>query len=325
MLLCSNIVPYRIDGFINHPIYNRIMLVDEKIYERIIRKKDELERLRPFDQAALHKLQETFRVELTYNSNAIEGNSLSLSETKLVLEEGVTIGGKTLKEHLEAINHSKAIDFVESLVHKREITEADVLNIHAIILDKINPPNAGFYRSGSVRISGTAYTPPNAAKVPGLIQEVYRLLNTKSGEPIEIAAIIHQKFVDIHPFIDGNGRTVRLLLNLYLMRNGYPPVILLKVERKKYILTIMKGQLERNFKPFVNFVAKAVERSLDIYLDALGISQKDYLTLSQAAKISKNRYSEEYLSLLARTGKIGAVKFGRNWRITRSEEHTSEL
>src|SRR3989344_9549012 len=160
MLLCSNIVPYRIDGFINHPIYNRIMLVDEKIYERIIRKKDELERLRPFDQAALHKLQETFRVDLTYNSNAIEGNSLSLSETKLVLEEGLTIGGKSMREHLEVMNHSKAIDFVESLVKKPGIGELDVLNLHASILDRIDPQNAGFYRRSAVRISGTAYAPP---------------------------------------------------------------------------------------------------------------------------------------------------------------------
>ncbi|MBI5227808.1 Fic family protein [Candidatus Micrarchaeota archaeon] len=293
------------------------MLLDKNIFERILKRKKELEALKPFDQNALHKLQETFRVDLTYNSNAIEGNLLSLNETKLVLEEGITIGGKTLSEHLEATNHAKAIDFLESLALKKQVSELDVLNIHAIILDRINPQNAGFYRIGGVRISGTNYVPPNAAKIPKLMQEVYRLLNAKSGEPIETAAIIHQKFVDIHPFIDGNGRTARLLLNLYLMRNNYPPVILLKAERKKYIRTIMEGQLGKNYAPFVNFVAKAVERSLDIYLDTLGNSQKDYMTLSEAAKISKNHYGEEYLSLLARTGKIGAIKFGRNWKITK--------
>ena len=265
-------------------------------------------------------------MELTYNSNAIEGNSLSLSETKLVLEEGITIGGKSLKEHLEATNHSKAIDFVESLVKKPKIEEQDVLNLHAIILDRIDQENAGFYRRGAVRISGTDYSLPNAAKVPKLMQEVYSLLNTNGGEPIEAAAMIHQRFVDIHPFIDGNGRTARLLLNLYLMRNGYPPVILLRVERKKYIRTIMEGQLNNDYAPFVNFIAKAVERSLDIYLDALGINQKEYLTLAEAAKISRNSYSEEYLSLLARNGKIGAIKFGRNWKITKEalEEYEKE-
>jgi excisionase family DNA binding protein len=302
------------------------MPIEENTYERILRKKNELDALRPFGIGALHKLQETFRVELTYNSNAIEGNSLSLSETKLVLEEGVTIGGKSLKEHLEATNHSKAIDFIESLVKKTRIGEQDVLNTHAIILDRIDPENSGFYRRGAVRISGTDYSPPNAAKVPGLMQEVYHMLNAKGGEPIETAAMIHQRFVDIHPFIDGNGRTARLLLNLYLMRNGYPPVILLKAERKRYIRVIIEEQVGGDSAPFVNFVAKAVERSLDIYLDALGKEQKEYLTLAEAAKISRNGYSEEYLSLLARNGKIGAVKFGRNWKITKEalEEYEKE-
>ena len=178
------------------------MAIDESIYGRIIRKREALDKLRPFNQGALHKLQETFRVDMTYNSNAIEGNSLSLSETKMVLEEGITVGGKTLKEHLEVTNHSEAIDFLQSLVSKGEIREVDVLNLHAIILDRIDPQNAGYYRMGAVRISGTDYTPPNAAKVPTLMQEVYRMLNGKDGEPIETGAKIHQKFVDIHPFID---------------------------------------------------------------------------------------------------------------------------
>jgi Fic family protein len=293
------------------------MTLDERTYENILKKREKLDGLRPFNKGALLRLQESFRVSLTYNSNAIEGNSLSLRETKIVLEEGITIGGKSLKEHLEATNHSKAIDFIESLVHKKRIEEIDVLNLHAIILDRIDLENAGFYRRSGVRISGTDYTPPNAAKVPELMKEIYAVLNSKTGNPIETAAIIHQKFVDIHPFIDGNGRTARLLLNLYLMRNGYPPVIILKIERKKYIETIIQGQTKKNVDPFMNFIAKAVERSLDIYLDSLGKSQKEYLTLTEAAKVSKNKYSEEYLSLLARIGKINAVKFGRNWKITK--------
>jgi excisionase family DNA binding protein len=302
------------------------MTIDVNIYKRILEKRNALDKLRPFNRGALAKLQETFRVDLTYNSNAIEGNSLSLSETKLVLEEGITIGGKSMREHLEVTNHSKAIDFVESLVNKPRIEEIDVLNLHAMILDRIDPENAGFYRRGAVRISGTSYTPPNPVKVPALMQEVYALMNTKGGEPIDTAARIHQRFVDIHPFIDGNGRTARLLLNMYLMRNGYPPVIILRVERLKYIRTIMQSRAENDILPFANFVAKAVERSLDIYLDSLGTSAKEYLTLAEAAKLSKNGYSQEYLSLLARTGKIGAVKFGRNWKITKEalEEYESE-
>ena len=293
------------------------MALDNAIYSRVLEKEKALGKLRPFNKGALARLQETFRVDLTYNSNAIEGNSLSLSETKLVLEEGLTIGGKTMKEHLEVTNHSKAIDFVESLVNKPVIEEIDVLNLHAMILDRIDPQNAGFYRHGAVRISGTDYTPPNPAKVPALMQEVYALLKARGGEPIEAASRIHQRFVDIHPFVDGNGRTARLLLNLYLMRNGYPPVIILRAERQKYIRTIMQSRAENDIAPFANFVAKAVERSLDIYLDSLGKNPGEYMGLSEAAKISKNGYSQEYLSLLARTGKIGAVRFGRNWKITK--------
>lgn len=302
------------------------MAIDEAIYARVLEKRGELDKLRPFNKGALAKLQETFRVDLTYNSNAIEGNSLSLSETRLVLEEGITIGGKSMKEHLEVTNHSKAIDFVQTLVDKPAIGEIDVLNLHALILDRIDPENAGFYRRGAVKISGTTYTPPNPVKVPALMREVYILLKTKGGEPIETAAKIHQRFVDVHPFIDGNGRTARLLLNLYLMRNGYPPVIILRAERKKYITSIMKARTENDINPFADFVAKAVERSLDIYLDSLGKNPGEYLDLADAAKISRNGYSQEYLSLLARTGKIGAVKFGRNWKITKEalEEYEKE-
>ena len=288
----------------------------DELRKRILEKKRALDKLRPFNKGALHKLQETFRVDMTYNSNAIEGNSLSLSETKLVIEEGITIGGKTLKEHLEATNHSSAINFIESLIKKPRIEEIDVLNIHAIILDRIDSQNAGFYRRGAVRISGTNYLPPNSIKVPDLMKEVYLLLNLK-GDVIKRASKIHQKFVDIHPFVDGNGRTARLLLNLYLMRNDYPPVIILKVERKKYISTIMQSRETKSIEFFANFIVRSIERSLDIYLDSVGTESKEYFTLGEAAKISKNNYSQEYLSLLARTGKIEAVKFGRNWKITK--------
>jgi Fic family protein len=292
------------------------MGIQTETEQRIKRKKKELNALRPFNKGALLKLQESFRVSITYNSNAIEGNTLSLSETKLVVQEGLTVGGKSMKEHLEAVNHAHAIDFVSSLVEKPHIQEMDVLNLHALILDRIDPQNAGFYRRTAVRITGTDYSPPNAQKIPEQMKEVYRLLNTKTEQPIQTASEVHQRFVDIHPFIDGNGRTARLLLNLYLMRNNYPPAIILKTERKKYISTIIRSRAEADASIFANFLARAVERSLDIYLDALGETHKEYLNVSEVAKKSKNGYSQEYLSLLARMGKIDAVKFGRNWKIT---------
>ncbi len=294
-------------------------LINPATNTRIREKLETLKHLRPLNKGALLKLQESFRVSMTYNSNAIEGNSLSLSETKLVLEDGITIGGKTLKEHLEATNHAKAMEFINALVKKPRINEKDVLDLHALILDRIDPQNAGFYRKGAVRITGTDYTPPNAAKVPALMQKVHHLLNQKSGNAdgvIETAAEIHQRFVDIHPFIDGNGRTARLLMNLYFMRADFPPVIILRAERSKYIRTIIEEQVGGNPTPFANFVAAAVERSLNIYLDALGTEAKEYMTLAEAAKTSKNGYSADYLGLLARAGKIGAVKFARNWKIS---------
>lgn len=299
------------------------MPINKETYERILKRKKMLDGLKPFNKGALAKLKETFDVELTYNSNAIEGNTLTLGETRLVLEEGITIGGKSMKEHLEVTNHKQAIDFVESLVHKKKIAEMDVLNLHALILDRIDPQNAGFYRNCRVRISGTDYSPPNPAKVPDLMKGIYRMLNEKA-EPIEQAAKIHMKFVDIHPFVDGNGRLARLLVNLYLMRNGYPPVVILRAERKKYIRTIVKSRAENDVSPFADFLAKAAERSLDIYLDCLGTKPQDYMSLAEAAKHSK--YSQEYLSLLAREGKIGAIKFGRNWMITKEalEEYENE-
>jgi len=289
-------------------------LIEPALAERIARKKKELEGLKPFDKASLKRLEESFNVEMTYNSNAIEGNSLSLKETKLVVEDGLTIGGKTMREHLEATNHMKAIEFVKSLVGKKKIEEDDVLGLHALILDRIDPHNAGFYRKCGVRISGTDYSPPSFHQVPMLMREVYFQLNRTIGAPIEVSAALHMLFVNIHPFVDGNGRTARLLLNLYLMRSGYPPVIFLRAERKKYIRTIIDAQSGENPAPFSNFVAKAVERSLDIYLDSLGKEQQEYLSLEAAAKHSK--YGAEYLGLLARKGTIGAVKFGRNWKIT---------
>lgn len=291
------------------------MLINTETYARLSQKKQMFDKLRPFSKGALAKLKESIDVEMTYNSTNIEGNTLTLGETRLVLEEGITIGGKSLKEHLELTNHKKAIDFVESLVKKEKITPIDILNLHAIILDKIDPENAGFYRKCAVRISGTTYNPPSPNKVPELMREVHSLLNSKSDEPIETAAIIHLKFVDIHPFVDGNGRVARLLLNLYLMRNSYPPTIIQTVERKKYIQSIVAAQTKKDCSQFVNFVAKAVEHSLDVWLDCLGNNPKEYMTLAEAANHS--RYSQEYLSLLARKGRIDAIKFGRNWKISK--------
>jgi len=300
------------------------MLIDPTLYKRIKEKKKRLNSLRPLPQTALSKLKEQFAIEMTYHSNAIEGNTLTLRETQLVIQEGLTIAGKSLREYLEAINHKEAIDFLEDLVkEKKPITEALIRQIHFLILTKINDREAGKYRSVQVRITGTNYLPPQSFEVPSLMRDFIKWLrkNERKIDPIELAAFSHFKLVHIHPFIDGNGRSARLLMNLILVKKGYPPAIILKADRKKYYRVLDRAH-RGNFAPFVNFIARSIERSLNLYLDAFEIRKtkkeairKKYISLAEAARGTP--YSQEYLSLLARQGKIDAFKLKRNWLTTK--------
>ena len=297
------------------------MIINKELYERIIRKKKELDNLRPFSKASLKRLKENFYIESTYNSNAIEGNTLTKSETRLVIEEGVTIGGKSMREHFEAINHKKAIDFVELIVkEKKTITKEIICKINSLVLNNIEEEEKGIYRLRKVHIEGASFVPPKPDLVPKLMEEFLEWLNENKNR-IDIAdfvALAHEKFVFIHPFIDGNGRVARLLINLILMQKGFPPIVMLKTERKKYIGNLEQAHNE-NYAPFVNFIARNIERSLSLWSDALKIPAKgnneEYISLAEASKISP--YSQEYLSLLARKGKLETIKLGRNWVTTR--------
>jgi len=290
------------------------MIIDRTLYERIVRKKRELDALRPLPKSALKNLRKQFAIELAYNSNAIEGNTLTLRETKLVIEEGITIKGKTLREHFEAINHQKAFEFLEGIIKpKTQITEKIIKEIHKIIITGIDDEYAGRYRDVNVRILGAIKSPPRFEKVPREMRKYIEHI-TKNPEKlnvIELAAIIHYRLVEIHPFTDGNGRCARLLMNLFLMRQGYPITMVLKVDRKKYYNTLKEAD-KGNLNPFIDFISRDVERSLDLYLDAFK-KGSEYISLAEASKDCP--YSQEYLSLLARRGKIEAVKLGRNWFI----------
>lgn len=294
------------------------MLMEKVVYKRILQKKNLLNKLRPFPKSALQRLKERIIVEWTYNSNAIEGSSLTLRETKLVLEDGLTIKGRPLREHLEAINHKDAIEFVEKLVSKKsKVTPFIIRQIHSLVLSRIDDREKGRYRNTKVTISGSSYTPPEAIEVSHLMADFGKWLKNKSSKAniIEYAAIAHFRLVHIHPFIDGNGRTARLLTNLILMQHGFPPTVILKVDRKKYYDCLEKAHRE-DFSDFVNFIARSVERSLTIWIEAIKPEKKQklderYLPLKEVCKDTP--YSQEYLSLLARRGKIEAVKFGRNW------------
>lgn len=236
--------------------------------------KNELDQYRPLPSAAVRNLKEVYRVEWTYNSNAIEGNTLSLIETKVVLEDGLTIGGKRLQEHFEVINHSDAIDFVENQVnHAGELDERTLKMIHQLILKNIDDENAGVYRSINVRISGSQHTPPHFLQVP---QEMNKLFTWYKKEkerlhPVELATLFHFKFVSIHPFADGNGRTARLLMNLILMSHGFPPAIV-KAEdsqRLHYYETLETASVQNNTLPFIELISTCVEESLRNYLSAI--------------------------------------------------------
>ena len=241
-------------------------------YEKLTQKKLDLDRFRPLPPALVRNLEEWFKVELTYTSNAIEGNTLTRRETAMVIEKGITVGGKTLKEHLEATNHAKAIDFINSIASKKpnQITEKDILAIHEIILKGIDDENAGHYRNVPVRISGSALVLPNHRKVPDLMAEFADWLAQNHDEhPVWLAGDAHYRLVTIHPFVDGNGRTARLLMNLLLIMHGYPPAIIQKTARLSYIGSLEKAQLGGSKQTYEKIIMKAAERSLDMYIEAV--------------------------------------------------------
>lgn len=298
-------------------------MLETRLQQRIEGKKQQLDALLPLPVAAVQRLNEQVMVEWIYNSNAIEGSTLTLRETQLILETGLTIGGKSLREHFEVLNHRDAIHYVEALLEQAlPFTPFHVRQIHALVLKNIDDGSAGQYRQLPVRIGGSAHHPPDAWEVPQLMNEWGDWLNgaAQNEHAIDLAAIAHHRFVAIHPFIDGNGRTARLVMNLLLMRAGYPPTIIQRVNRQQYYRVL--AQADRgNPAPLVNFVGRAVERSLTLYLQACTpvatapTAEERWLPLRQAAEGSP--YTQEYLSLLARLGRLEAIKRGRIWYTTR--------
>jgi Fic family protein len=287
----------------------------EKSLARIAEKKAILDALRPLPSIAVQKIKESLALEWTYNSNSIEGNTLTLQETKMVIEEGMTVKGKSLREHFETLNHQEAIDFLETLLSDNYILKSnDILDIHRLVLQKIEKDFAGRYRNSGVRISGANFVPPNALKINDLMEELITWVNEEelTLSSIVKASIFHHRFVWIHPFFDGNGRTVRLVFNLLLMKEGFPPAIILKNDRKKYYDALNKAN-NGDYSKILLLVIQAVERSLDIYVSSLTNTYEDYQSITTIANEPDVPYNQEYISLLARQGKIDAFKEGRNW------------
>ena len=291
----------------------------EKHLERIDLKKAKLDKLRPIPAYALQKIKESLSIEWTFNSNSIEGNTLTLQETKMVVEEGITIRGKSLREHFEALNHQDAISFVEELASAQyKLKSADIHHAHTLVLQRIEKEFAGRYRNSGVRISGANFVPPNALKVFDYMDELIAWVNKegKTLHPTVMVSIFHHRFVWIHPFFDGNGRTVRLIFNLLLMKSGYPPAIILKNDRKKYYDALNKAN-QKDYSKLLLVVLQALERTLDIYLGSLTNTYDEYQPISDIVSEPEFPYGQEYVSLLARQGKIDAFKEGRNWLTTK--------
>jgi len=236
------------------------------------------------------------------------------------LEEGVTISGKSLREHLDIINQKEAISWIENFIkNKTKIKEIDIIELHRLTLKGISNYWAGRYKTSQNRIVGSKLKTTTPYKVHFEMNNLaYEIENNKKFDIIELAAYAHHELVRIHPFIDGNGRTARLLMNLVLMRDSYPPIVILNKERKRYFDTLEKAHFG-NLKDFFNFIARAVERSLNLYLNALEPTRKEteFLSLNDLAKETK--YSQEYLSLRARQGKLVATKINGIWHATRKD------
>ena len=295
-----------------------ITSLDEKTVRRLDDKLLIIKKLRPLPPSAVQKLRDQFALEMTYNSNAIEGNKLTLKETYLVISEGITVKGKSLKDHLEAKDHFEALHFLYDLVDhdkKHTMSEHLVRSLQQLVVAKSDREIAGTYRTGNVLITGSKHSPPDAIMVPELMRKLISWVRSQANilHPVELAALAHHRLVHIHPFLDGNGRTARLLMNLILLQKGYPLVAILKNDRKKYYHVLEQADAG-NLKPLVQFIAQAVERAMTLYLKTLAPSKLGnarLLPLSQVA--TGTPFSEKYLNLLARTGKLEAHKEGRNW------------
>mgnify|MGYP001795616494 CR=1 FL=1 len=235
-------------------------------YAQIDKLKGWLDSFRPLSPDIVAELKQLFDVRFTYNSNAIEGNTLTQNETQLVLEKGITVGGKTLREHLEVVGHRDAISYIELLAQKdNAIGEWEIRQIHSLLLMTIDRTEAGRYRQLDVKAAGTDYVYPPHYLLSELMTEFVEWLNSTAAQqlhPIDYVAEAHCRFVGIHPFRDGNGRTGRLLMNLLLLRLGYPVVVLKNEQQIEYIEALVQAQQQNSLAEFKILLLEALRESL---------------------------------------------------------------
>lgn len=232
-----------------------------------------IDQIRPFEGAMLEQVKDYFRIETTWSSNALEGNTLTISETKVLIEEGLTIGGKPLRDTLEAVGHAEAYDFIFTLINEKTITEKIIKEIHRLFYQKINSDEAGRYRTSQVIITGSAYgvvLPENIENEIGALIEWIKI-NRRQLHPIEFAANLHKYFIFIHPFFDGNGRTARLLMNLALIQDGYLPAIIPIIRRVDYMSSLEKAHRQSN--DFITLIAEMEVEEQKALIRMLGLKR----------------------------------------------------
>jgi len=240
----------------------------KNIFEEIDLLQKDIDSHRPLNQKELEQIKEYYKIGLTYTSNALEGNSLTETETKIVIEEGMTIGGKPLKDHFEAVGHADAYDLLYDFAKKKNISETNLKQLHNFFYHRIDAKYAGVYRDVKAYITGSKYPLPEPSKISSLMNEFISNADKyrKNLHPVEACAKAHKDFVFIHPFVDGNGRVARLLMNLVLLQEGYNIALIPSVVRNEYIDCLEKAHV--NDEDFIFFIARMVRET-----------QKDYLRL----------------------------------------------
>ena len=231
--------------------------------------KAKIDSFRPLSENILKQIKAYFKISFTYTSNAIEGNTLSLSETKIIIEDGITIGGKPVKDHLEVIGQANAYDLLFNIAqNEKDITEQTILKLHHMLYNNIDEAKSGKYRDCNVLITGSEYELPKHDKLSELMQEFCAEIPVikENLHPVEFSAWLHERLVSIHPFIDGNGRTARLIMNLALLQAGYNIITIPPVVRNDYIFGLQEAQLKNNIQPFTNFISEMVLEAQKEYL-----------------------------------------------------------
>lgn len=291
--------------------------LDDNLHRSIVDKKRILESKGKLTDKSLNDLEQAIEIEFVYNTNSMEGNTLSLGETRMALR-GMTISNKPLTEIQEIKNHPTSIQFIKQLAFDRTIplTEQNILELHRISMDKVMEDAGKYRQDDNIAVKGAKFTPSFWYNIPNEMKELLDFINQNPDclSSIELATHVHYFFSRIHCFRDANGRLARLLTNFVLLRNRLPFIVFRKVERNQYLLCLRKAD-DGNFKPFLIYVAGLLKQTLDTYLHGIEGVKGKLFTLSELAK--RTPYSADYLRVLANRGVIDVVKHGKTWMTTK--------